>query len=307
MPKKPIILEPIGKNFDEVVEILISKSGPIDRNELIDKSLKVAYLGTLKIEQFEIPCAVLNNEQRIIFQREFIGILTGHKKGTFDRYIYAKNLQNYVPNKFKGESWVRRIIILEYKGKRIHGLTAEDIVDLLDMYLKARNDKVLLPSQIHLADQAEILIRAFAKTGLVALIDEATGFQKYRKKDALRKLVEAYIREDARKWTKEFYDPFFEALDKVYGNQKTVSNKRPAYYGKFINTYIYGPIERGLILSELKSLQGIDKNKRLHQFLTEEIGLQTLKDRISKVTGLLEATKNIDKFKLLFENAGANK
>jgi hypothetical protein len=304
MGKKPVIFEPIGDDFDDVLDTILDKTeklSPIDRDSLIDKSLKVEYTGNLKIGDFNLPCAVLNTKQRIIFQREFIGILTGHKKGNFDRYINANNLQNYVPDKFKGESWVQRIIILDYKGKRAHGLTAEDIIDLLDMYLKASNEGVLLKGQEHLAKQARILMRAFAKIGLVALIDEATGFQKDRKKDALRQLVEAYIIEDARKWTKEFYDPFFEALDIAYGNEKTISSKRPAYYGKFINDYVYRPIEKGLILTELKSLQNTDPNKRLHQFLNEDIGLKTLRDRIAKITGLLQAAKNIKEFKYLFE------
>lgn len=273
MPKKPKILEPVGNDFEEVLGTIVKNSGPIKDNDFIDKSLKVEYLGELKIGQFNIPCAVLSNEKRIIFQRELVGVLTGHKKGGIKRYIGAKNLEKYVPEKFKGESWDRRIIKIEYKSKLAHGFTAEDVIDLLEMYLKAREDSALLESQKHLAIQSEILLRSFAKVGLVFLIDEATGFQTYRKKDALRELVESYIREDARKWTKEFYDPFFESLDIAYGNQKTKSNKRPSYYGRFINTYIYEPIERGIILRELKSLQNIDKNKRLHQFLKEDIGM----------------------------------
>jgi hypothetical protein len=37
------------------------------------------------------------------------------------------------------------------------------------------------------------LLRGFARVGIIALVDEATGFQRDRTKDALSKILEAYI------------------------------------------------------------------------------------------------------------------
>jgi len=167
------------------------------------------------------------------------------------------------------------------------------------MYLKARDAGALLKNQLHLAKKSEILMRAFAKVGLTALIDEATGFQHSRKHDALRVLLEYYVEEEMRKWLKRFPDEFFNALDKLYQNEKTTPRSRPSYYGKFINTYIYEPIENGYVKSELnkKNITSDGKRKaRFHQWLTD-FGLNQLILQIGRVMGIIEISPNPKKFK----------
>ena len=73
----------------------MAKSGP-------GKEMTADYTGELKIGDLIVPCAVLSNEERVIFQREFVGMLTGTKKGGLERYLQAKNLEPYLPDRFKG-------------------------------------------------------------------------------------------------------------------------------------------------------------------------------------------------------------
>jgi hypothetical protein len=54
--------------------------------------ITASYIGELKIGDFAVRCAVLSNEERVIFQKEFVGMLTGTKKGGLERYLRAKNL-----------------------------------------------------------------------------------------------------------------------------------------------------------------------------------------------------------------------
>jgi hypothetical protein len=257
------------------------------------------YIGELKIGDFAVPCAVLSNEERGIFQREFVGMLTGNKKGGLERYLGAKNLEPYLPERFKGESWDQGILRFQYKGTLAHGLKSTDIVDILEMYLNARDAGALQKSQNHLAKKAEILMRAFAKVGLAALIDEATGFQHSRKHDALRILLEHYVEEEMQKWIKRFPDEFFNALDKLYKNEKTTPRSRPQYYGKFINEYIYKPIENGYVKSELNKKNILPDGKRkarFHQWLTE-FGINQLILQIGRVMGVIEISPNSKRFK----------
>jgi len=270
-----------------------AKLGPGDE-------LVAEYVGEIKIGDIEIKCAVLSNEKRVFFQREVVGAITGNKKGGLERYFDAKNLESYVPEKYKGESWDQGVIKFQYNGNEAHGLEATDLIDICNMYIAARNDGVLLKNQTHLAKRSDIIVNAFAKTGVIAVIDEATGYQTYRKKDALRLIVEAYIIEEARKWMKEFPDEFFVELDRIYNNPTTTPQKRPKYYGHFINKYIYEPIESGIVLEELNRLNPADKKgarrKRLHQFLNEDLGTRVLRNRIGKVTALLQISPNKRKF-----------
>lgn len=273
----------------------MNKTGP-------ENKVTAEYVGEIKIGDIEIKCAVLSNEKRVFFQREIVGALTGNKKGGLERYLTAKNLEPYVPEKFKGEKWDQGIIRFESGGFEAHGFEAEDLIDICNMYINANNaGNVLYKSQEPLAKQAQIIVNAFAKTGVIAVIDEATGYQKLRKKDALRLLVESYIIEEARQWMKEFPDEFFEELDRIYDNPKTAPQKRPKYYGLFINKYVYDPIENGHILKKLNELNPSDdkgtRKKRLHQFLNEEKGIQVLRNRIGKVTALLQISPNRRAFK----------
>jgi len=274
------------------------KTGP-------DKKITAEYVGEIKIGDIEIKCAVLSNEKRVFFQREVVGALTGNKKGGLERYLKSKNLQPYVPEKFKGEKWDQGIIRFESGGFEAHGFEAEDLIDICNMYINAQNNGELFKSQESLARQSQIIVNAFAKTGVIAVIDEATGYQKSRKKDALRLLVQSYIIEEAREWMKEFPDEFFVELDRIYDNPQTTPQRRPKYYGKFINTYIYEPIEKGMVLEKLNKLNPVGergtRKKRLHQFLNEQKGIMVLRNRIGKVTALLQISPNKRRFKDNFE------
>jgi hypothetical protein len=265
-----------------------------------ENQLEAKYIGEININGVQIKCAVLSNEKRVFFQREVVGALTGNKKGGLGRYLNAKNLDQYLPEKYKIDNLDEAVIKFMSNGKEAHGYEAEDLIDICQMYIQARNDGMLHDSQKHLAIQADVIVNAFAKTGVIAVIDEATGYQKYRNKDALRVLVEAYVIQEAKKWVKEFPDEFFIELDRIYNNPTTKPQSRPKYYGKFINKYIYQPIENGIILDELRNLNPVDRNgarrNRFHQFLTEELGIKTLRNRIAKVTALLQISANKRRF-----------
>jgi hypothetical protein len=66
------------------------------------------------------------------------------------------------------------------------GYDAELLVEICELYLDARAQSKLMESQLRLATMAEIIVRACAKVGIIALIDEATGYQKIREKRALQ-------------------------------------------------------------------------------------------------------------------------
>ena len=265
-----------------------------------DDIITADYVGKIMIGDIEIGCAVLSNEKRVFFQREILGALTGHRKGAMERYFSAENLKPFLPEKYAGEDWDANILKFKYGGRLSYAYEATDLIDICNMYIQARNAGVLQSSQMNLATRAQIIMTAFAKTGVIAVIDEATGYQIHRKKDALRLLVESYIVEEARKWMKEFPDEFFEALDKIYDNPRSSKTKRPQYYGAFINKYVYAPIENEIVLDKLKELaprtEKGNRVKRFHSFLNEQKGIQVLRNRIGKITALLQISPNKRKF-----------
>ena len=301
MGKKSKIIPPIGKGFDDVLKTITKSSLPI-----------AAYSGELPIGGVKLHCVVLKDGRRLLKSAHVFKAFGRNKRGlskerqkkarlTFEgevlqlpSFIASNNLKSFI-----GKELVKVLQLIQYiDGNQIEeGYQAEIIPELCKLYLRARREGRLNAAQQSLAVRAEILYGAFAKVGIIALIDEATGYQTNRKVNALRILVESYVREDARKWTKEFNDAFFEGLDRIYGKEKTHSRNRPPYYGKFINMYIYDPIEQGLILKKIKDLRGTERSKQLHLFLNAEKGLRILRDRIGRIGALLDISSNIKSFR----------
>ena len=147
--------------------------------------------------------------------------------------------------------------------------------------------------------QSEILLSALSDIGIIALVDEASGFQFNRKYDALRILLSRYVEEGMQKWIKRFPDKFFEELDRLYEREKTTSRTRPPYYGKFINEYVYKPIEDGFVKMELDKKNIKEDGKRigrLHQWLSN-FGNNQLSIQVGRAMGVMEISPNLRKFK----------
>lgn len=173
-------------------------------------NLYATHKGDVTIGDYKIPCAVLNNGKRVFIQREIVGLLTGNKKGGFDRYLKARNLQSYIPERFKNKGLDQTLFSFRLDNSIAQAFEAEDLIDICMMYINANSDGKLLANQKHLAIQSLIIVSAFAKTGVIAVIDEATGYinDKRRAKDELQKYLSSIMRKEAAALVKRFEDSF---------------------------------------------------------------------------------------------------
>lgn len=303
MPDDKNIIDPIEASFDDVAKALVPRLKPATKS-----SLPIArYAGTMTIGDAEIGCAVLEDGTRLLTQSDMMRAL-GRARQAKGREFYdadvnlpafltAKNLKDFIPNDLYVTS--SQIEFLMPNGQKAFGYRAELLPQVCEVYLEARDAGALVQSQMHVARQADILIRGLAKVGIVALVDEATGYQRDRGHNALRLLLEKYIAEGLQKWIHTFPDSFFAELDRLYDNAPTTPRSRPQYYGRFINKYVYDPIEHGYVKAELDKLNVTDEGKRrarFHQWLTDE-GRTILTRQIGKVEGIMEMCNDIEHFK----------
>jgi len=267
--------------------------------------------GTLEIMDFSIPCAVIypfdKKPQRVLVQREIVGLLTGNKKGGFERYLKPKNLQPYLPEKFQGKSLEESTIKFRFKNMIAQGFLATDLIDICEMYIRARRDGKLLQTQDHLATQSEIIITAFAKTGIIAVIDEVTGYQAFRSRDAMEKILNQLIADELKPWIKTFPDEFYEQYFRLRNWQyKPFNVKRPGIVGKDTNDLIYDRMAP-LVLSKLKESTPRNEKGKLkyhyHRRFTEDIGDPKLREHISNVIVLMKASANWRNFLSLVNRA----
>jgi hypothetical protein len=258
------------------------------------------HTGSIKIGGAQIPCAVLDDGRRVVWQREVVGLLTGNKKGGLSRYLSASNLELYAPDKFKTGVFDDTAIAFEMDCRKAHGFEAEDIVEICRMYMNARRADVLLPSQIHLAAQAEIIVLSLAVVGISALIDEATGYDTVRDKKALQAILDQYLAKELAAWAKRFPDEFYEQMFRLKNwKLNPLSVAKPGVVGRYTIDLIYERLAPGLVeeleLLNPKTDSGSRKSKH-HQWLSSDIGHPALAQHIHAVMGLMRACSSWDQF-----------
>jgi hypothetical protein len=265
------------------------------------------HTGSVNIGGAAIPCAVLESGQRVVWQREVVGLLTGNKKGGLTRYLSAGNLAPFAPAKFLTGDFDDTAITFEMDGRKAHGFEAEDIVEICRMYMMARAANALLPSQIHLAAQAEIIVLSLAKIGITALIDEATGYQEVRDRKALQALLDTYLRKEHAAWAKRFPDDFYKEMFRLKSwSYPTVGGARPGVVGTYTNDLVYERIAPGLLqeleLRNPKTSNGSRKTKH-HQWMTEDIGDPALTAHIHAVMGFMRACDSWEQLLRMMDRA----
>jgi hypothetical protein len=192
-------------------------------------------------------------------------------------------------------------------GNVAYGYEATILADICDAVLQARAEGKLQKQQEHIARQCEILVRGFARVGIIALIDEATGYQEVRARQALEKILEKFISDELLKWAKMFPDEFYTQMARLRGlHYSEIATKRPPYIGRLTNDIVYERLAPG-VLEELKRKNPKDdKGRRKHkhfQYLTEDIGNPRLREHLWAVIGLMRASSNWRNFYSLLNRA----
>lgn len=110
------------------------------------------------------------------------------------------------PIRFKTPAWMAA-----------NAYDAQILADICDAVLTARAEGKLQKQQAHIAHQCEILMRGFARVGIIALVDEVTGYQKDRARDALAKILEAYVTKELQPWIRTFDPDYYEHMFRLRG------------------------------------------------------------------------------------------
>jgi len=269
----------------------------------MDKKNIIKYEGELDLNGLIIPCYVLEDGTRVLSGSALQNALKmvdeddPNKSGTrLARYMSQKTLQPFLYDG-KEEGHYASLTCLRGQQK-INGYEADILVDICDAFLEARKHIKLSSRQEIIAEQCEILMRAFAKVGITALVDEATGYQYDREKDELQKILKAYISEELLPWQKRFPDVFYKELFRLNGWNFTIKDikKRPGVIGTWTRKLVYEQLPKG-VLEELeesvpKSDKG-NKTARYHQLLTEDVGHPSLMAQIYKIIALFQLSENM--------------
>lgn len=255
----------------------------------------------LVIGNAEIQCFVLEDETRVLSQEGFLSALGRAKKAKggsgaaitetgVDRlpsFLAANNLKPFINNELTGST--TPVVFRTPTGSKAFGYRAELLPMVCKVYLDARDASALLPNQKHLAGAADILIRGLAIVGISALVDEATGYQRDRAKNALAKILESYIAKELQPWVKTFDADFYEEMFRLRGLPYPPDQPsfKPQYFGKLTNDIVYRRLAPGVLDALKDEANKAEKKGKLHQHLTAGYGRQNLLRHLGKVTALM--------------------
>ena len=278
---------------------------------------EATHTGILTLGATSMPCAVLSDGRRVLSENGIANAILGTRSGASKRLKTASQADGAPIPVFIAPRQLNPFITQDFidgplkpipyrDGKSISvGYDPTVLRAVCEIWLRARQEKKLQEQQLDKAQKAEILMRALADVGLIALVDEATGYQKVRARDELQQILAAYISPELLPWAKRFPDSFYEHLHRIRGwKYAPGSNARTAYIGKLTNTLIYEQLPEG-VLEELRSKNPVNpKTKRRkhthHELLTNDVGHPHLEKQIVSVTTLLSVSDDWAEFTKLF-------
>lgn len=324
MADKKDTIEPIDASFEEVVASVAPKASPgapnivppEERDNLASND--ATHRGKLRIGPVEIPCAVLKDGRRVLSGTGIANALGG-RSGAAKRlkteaekggahmpvFLASKSLLPYV-SKDLVEGPLKPITY-QAGDTEVEGYAAEALPEICNIWLQARQDGALNPQQADRAQAAEIVMRGLAELGVIALVDEATGYQDTRDKDALQAILDKYLQKEFAAWAKTFPDSFYREIFRLRGwPWNAMSVARPGVVGRYTNDIVYERLAPG-ILEELQHMnpvrEGGGRSRKHFQHLTEEVGHPALAQHLHAVIGLMRASATWEQFKTMLDRA----
>jgi len=260
------------------------------------------------LPQGEVKC--------VLSKRGFASVLglKGGGSAAVNRALSAKGIGPLIPKNLRKK--LDNPIIFKYlpggpeksksSGYETHGYETETIIEVMKFILEAQGEGLLTAKQSVLAEKAKTLLISLANTTLDVLIYQESGFWQASEGQKLSQILEKYLLSNAKKWAKTFPDDFWHKLIKMKGFPSYIALKRPAYVGHWVNDIIYDRLAPGvkIKLNELnpRNTKGRRPNKH-HQYLTEDHGVPELKEHLTKVMTLMDASPNKENFERMLNRA----
>jgi hypothetical protein len=270
----------------------------------------------LNLAGIMIPCAVIEGPSgeplRVLSENGITNAILGSRSGASKRlkkkaedsgaalplFLAPSQLKPFIDNNI--ESGPFKVIQYVDGDRVVRAFNAEVLPAVCEIWLKAREKGALQAQQLPKAQQAEMLTRGLARIGIVALVDEATGFQRDREKDALAKILEAFVAKELQPYLRTFPPDYYEQLFRLYGlTYPPAGNKswRPAFFGHITNDVVYSRLAPDLLPELKKAATKAERKSKLHQWLTTDIGHPRLREHLASIVSVLKLSRTPEDFK----------
>ena len=270
--------------------------------------------GKIRLGDIDIEVANLNTGQRVISQSGFmrgLGRARQAKGRSYYRgdanlpaFLTAQNLKPFISSKLEVAS--SQIEFRTKGGMRAFGYADDLLPEVCDVFIKADRAGELVYNQKHIADRAHIIMKGLAHLGISGLIDEATGYQEVRDKQALQALLDSYLRKELAAWAKRFPDEFYQQIFRLRNwTWKGRGKNPPQVVAAYTKDIVYARLAPQ-ILEQLEKKNPMENGKRSakhHQWLTDDVGNPALAQHLHAIITLMRVSKTWSQFKTMLDVA----
>jgi P63C domain len=264
---------------------------------------RATHWGNLTVGETEIPCYVLDTGDRVFSLKGVVVGLIGTQGGQLAEYLKVRALQPHlpvdlmpaedgqIPAMFRFDTGSEGIAkyALGIKVERFNDLLRAYSSALVDHAIKSGNkdsDKIALTEkQLKIAYTAIKFHQACSDIGLVALVDEATGYQYERAADALQVKLKLYLEDEMRKWERTFPEQLWLEFGRLTSWKGPV-HQRPKYWGKLVMELIYGYLDPDVAKWLKEHAPKPMKGQNYHQWLSSQYGLKKLTEHTWMIIGM---------------------
>jgi hypothetical protein len=276
--------------------------------------------GVLRMGNLDMPCAVLDDENntRVLTQNGFLRAIGRHpfaSGGTGSAidetapFLRAKNLKEFISSDLERSSipilYLPRNPTAGASGIG-YGYRARLLPDVCWVYQDAMLAGKLLASQQHIGESCRAFLKALTNYAIEDLVDQATGFDDFRKREAINKILERYCRKDALPWVKMFDLDFYREIYRLnqwpFDPNKTARPSVIGHWTKDLYDRLAPMIRPELHRLVRRNAKGRPTQK-LTQHLTPEEGKPRLRELLEGAKALMRVSTDWDDFKSKLEIA----
>ena len=284
----------------------------------MSQPIKALYVGNMDIAGIELPCAVLEDERRVMTENGIATILGG-RSGASKRIKYGERVKGRAPLPlFLAPKRLKPYIdkhlsdgpldLIQYKHKTqvVDSYDCRILPKICRAWIEAALAGDLTAQQIPKTQNALSFLSGLGEVGIIGLVDEATGYQQIRHQRALATILEKFIAAEFQPWAKTFEFEFYRQIFRLKKWPGPDGIKRPSVIGHYTNDIVYARVAPG-VLEELQrlnpSLPGGGRKWRHHQWFKPEPGYIKLNQHLAAVIALMRAAPNWNVFQRSLKRA----
>lgn len=263
----------------------------------------------LKIGEIEIPCYVLGDETRVLSGRGVTGALAMQRGGSLSDGGAGGETAGFLARNWL-EPYVHADLLLAAKspipfanpegGGTVHGYPAAILPEICGAILEAHRQGATTKRQEAIVERASVLLRGLATVGIIALIDEATGYEKIRTEHSLARILDRFLSEELQPWVRTFPFEFYELLFDLNGwGVPPPNGKMPGIVGKLTVDLIYARLAPGVleeVMARTPRLPGGELKWRLHRWFTPEFGHPKVREQIRMAIAFMKTSETWNRF-----------